>query len=99
MSYRLDDPGTGPISVAEARKRAQAPPIRGISEPLIFRPISGLPVITFLSRNTACGEGCTARTKHSRRLTRRIGRGNAQMKRRLLLREPIGVALEALRYE
>jgi hypothetical protein len=27
MSYRLDDPGTGPISVAEACKGAQAPPL------------------------------------------------------------------------
>ncbi len=27
MSYRLDDPGTGPISVADARKCAQEPPV------------------------------------------------------------------------
>src|SRR6266852_304707 len=48
MSYRLDDPGTGPISVADARKRAQAPPRRRISDPY-FRAPSRQPriVITF----------------------------------------------------
>ena len=46
MSYRLDDPGTGPNSVADARKCAQEPPVHRISSPFIFRAIPRQPVIT-----------------------------------------------------
>jgi hypothetical protein len=38
MSYRLDDPGTGPNSVAEACKSAQAPPLRRIFNPEFRAP-------------------------------------------------------------
>ena len=43
MSYRLDDPGTGPISVADARKCAQAPQKPRASS--ISAPFRGRPVI------------------------------------------------------
>jgi len=36
MSYRLDDPGTGPISVADARKCPQAGTLHRISNPHPF---------------------------------------------------------------
>jgi len=36
-------------------------------------------------------------SKPFQRLPRRMGRGYARMKRRVMLREPIGVALETLR--
>ena len=45
MSYRLDDPGTGPISVADARKCAQAPQKPRASGPSISAPFPGRPVI------------------------------------------------------
>ena len=40
MSYRLDDPGTGPISVADARKCPQAPPVHWAYAKFVGREIS-----------------------------------------------------------
>src|SRR5438034_9583454 len=44
MSYRLDDPGTGPNSVADARKCPQARPIHDSYGRLRFRAIPEQPV-------------------------------------------------------
>jgi hypothetical protein len=58
MSYRLDDPGTGPNSVADARKCAQEQPFHEFSGRLNFPAIPEQPVmvITFLNKATACRE-------------------------------------------
>src|SRR5713101_501340 len=97
MSYRLDDPGTGPISVADARKRAQAPPLRRISDPY-FRAPSRQPriVITFPIR-TRKADSRRRGGKPFPLSARRRDRGSSRMKRRVMLREPISVALETLR--
>ncbi len=44
MSYRLDDPGTGPNSVADARKRAHAAQSTD-SRPLNLRAVPRRPVL------------------------------------------------------
>src|SRR5713226_5323476 len=56
MSYRLDDPGTGLISVADARKCAQAPQVHGILGSPTFRAIFAYLVIPFLRRSTSARE-------------------------------------------